>query len=101
MDDRIVRRSMLNQPIDIQIDQLPNFEAARTIADHTAKKKTKDPMLLAWYDGKQGVHSPNISYGCQDKPSWLVYAQFRGGNIEVSINDQEYVFVYKDRSTYP
>jgi hypothetical protein len=101
MDERKVTKEMLISPIELTIKQRIDFKTAQSLADKKAKERIADPMLLAWYDGNIGTHSPNISYGAQDKPSWLMYAQSRGGHVEITINNQEYVFVYKERSAYP
>lgn len=29
-------------------------------------------------------------------PSWVKYAETRGAKLSVSINEEEYVFIYKD-----
>ena len=58
-------------------------------------------MLLAWFDRARGVFSPNITCCREDKPSWLTYAESRGGDIVICINDLDYVFVFRgltDRS---
>jgi hypothetical protein len=53
-------------------------------------------MLLAWYEAKSGRFSPAVECCSETKPGWLVYAESRGGNIAIDINDQEYVFVYRE-----
>lgn len=51
-------------------------------------------MLLAWYDRKRGRFSPNVVCCSERKPGWVVYAESRGGNITIDINDESYVFIY-------
>jgi hypothetical protein len=96
IDTRKVRREMLSEPIDVHIgDKALDFDSAKLLADSIAKKETPDPMLLAWFDEKSWTHSPAIVCGCGDKPSWIVYAQSRGANITVLVNEGEYVFLYR------
>ena len=52
-------------------------------------------MLLAWYDGKTGDYVPKTECGVGDKPAWIIYAESRGGDITIDINDEEYVFIYR------
>ncbi len=70
-----------------------DFAAARALADSAAKQQAEDAMLLAWFDRKQGRESPQVPE-CQHKPGWLAYAESHGGDIKVSINRGEYVFIY-------
>lgn len=70
-----------------------DFAAARALADSAVKQHAEDAMLLAWFDRKQGRESPEVPE-CQHKPGWLAYAESHGGDIKVSINHGEYVFIY-------
>jgi len=72
--------------------------SARAIADHKARELSSDPMLLAWFDGKNGKFSPDVICCGTEKPTWLVYAESRGGDIAVDINNEDYVFVYRGAS---
>jgi hypothetical protein len=86
---------MLVNPIELQASENIDFFEAKDIADQKAKELDRNPMLLAWFDGHRGKHSPDVVCGCGDKPSWLVYAQNRGGFISVDINKEKFVFVYR------
>lgn len=90
-------KDMLKNPVQLQVkDEELDFSRAKQMADQEAKKLTADPMLLAWYDAKTGQYSPPVSCcGDDDRPAWLIYAQSRGGNIYIDINDLDYVFVYR------
>ncbi len=72
-----------------------SFSEARKLADEKAKLNLLDPMLLAWMDGKTGRFSPNVVCCDSRKPSWLIYAETRGAELSVNINDLSYVFVYR------
>ena len=86
---------MLNRPIEIHADQLLGFSEAKEMADEKARKISEQPMLLAWFDRKAGKFSPDVICCGTEKPSWLVYAETRGGTLSVDINNEEYVFVYR------
>ena len=96
LDSRRVQKEMLTEAIDVRIDdgQL-DFSSAKVVADSIASEKISDPMLVAWFDEKAWKHSPAIVCGCGDKPSWVVYAQSRGANISIFVNEGEYVFLYR------
>jgi len=73
-----------------------NITAARIIADTAAARLSPDPMLLAWYEARSSDFSPRVDCCCaKKKPGWLVYAESRGGEIQIVINDLEYVFIYR------
>jgi hypothetical protein len=92
-------REMLKDPIEIQADDPNlNFSQAQTLARRKAGEISAAPMLLAWFDRARGVFSPNITCCREDQPSWLTYAESRGGNIVISINDLEYVFVFREEA---
>jgi hypothetical protein len=91
----VLRRDMLKNPVQVQVDDDLDFARAKELADREARKKSADPMLLAWYNGRTGQFSPMVECGAEDKPAWLVYAESRGGDICIDINDEEYVFVYR------
>jgi hypothetical protein len=86
---------MLDHPVDIRVEDAGlDFAGAREVAERRARELCENPILLAWFDGKTGRFSPNIECCREDKPSWLTYAQSRGGDLIIDINGEEYVFVY-------
>ena len=81
--------------IKIEVDQPDlDFAAAKDIAKQKAKKISADPMLLSWYQGKTGESYPNLECGPGDKPAWIVYAESRGADITIDINEGQYVFIF-------
>ena len=52
-------------------------------------------MLLAWYDRGAGQFSPQVTCCGDAKPTWLIYAESRGGDLVIDINEEAYVFVYR------
>ncbi|MEJ2069483.1 MAG: AF1514 family protein [Syntrophobacterales bacterium] len=89
-------KDMLTNPIRVQVDdESLDFARAKQVADEEAKKVTADPMLLAWYNAKTGDFSPPVTCCGEDRPTWLIYAESRGGTICIDINEEEFVFVYR------
>ena len=90
-----LRREMLVNPIDLQVeDEAIDFEKAREVADQKAFEVSENAMLISWFDRKEGAFSPNIACGGKEKPGWLGYAESRGANIVIDVNQEAYVFVY-------
>ncbi len=73
-----------------------DFMTAKGLAREKAKEKAEDPVLLAWFDRSAGAFSPDVICCGDDKPTWLIYAESRGGDISVDVNDLEYVFVFTE-----
>jgi hypothetical protein len=71
-----------------------DFVKAREIAKQKAKEFCADPMMLSWYQGSTGESYPSLECGRGDKPAWILYAESRGGDITIDINDSQYVFIY-------
>jgi hypothetical protein len=89
-------KDMLKDPVHLQVeDEELDFARAKQLADKEAKKLTADPMLLAWYNAKTGEFSPPVTCCGEDRPTWLIYAESRGGTICIDINEEEFVFVYR------
>ncbi len=70
------------------------FTAAKDIASHRAKERCSDPMLLSWFQSKTGESYPNMECGPGDKPAWITYAESRGGDLVIDINQGQYIFIY-------
>jgi hypothetical protein len=71
-----------------------DFASVKDIAKQKAKELAADPMLLSWYKGKTGEYYPNVECGRTDKPVWIVFAESRGADIAININDGDYIFLY-------
>ncbi len=86
---------MLTNPINVNTEEKKlDFASAKLIADQKAKEVAHEPMLLSWYDSERGRFSPDVECCGEDKPAWLIYAESRGGNITIDVNDEQYVFIY-------
>jgi Domain of unknown function (DUF5619) len=92
----ILKRDMLRDPIHLDVaDESLDFSRARALADRRAMEVGTEPMLLAWYNGRTGEFSPQVTCCGEDKPTWLIYAESRGGDLVIDINDETFVFVYR------
>ncbi len=95
-------KDLLQEPIHMKVEDTNlDFETAREIAREKAREISTDPMLLSWYKGETGEYYPKFDCGFLNKPAWIVYAQSRGGDITIDINDETYVFIFMsyDRPT--
>ncbi len=93
----ILEKKMLPNPVAVKLDDtVPSLTAARFIADRKAAELAENPMLLAWYDSTANKFSPDVTCCSEEKPGWLVYAESRGGSISITVNDEQFVFVYTD-----
>ncbi len=86
-----------NQPeetiqIDIKGDDF-DFLKARQLAKETAFEKCDTPMILSWKNGKTGESYPDYECGINDRPFWIRYAEGRGANLTIDINQGDYVFM--------
>jgi len=85
----------LGKRVPITVDEKDlDLSTAKDMAKEKAKEFCDDPMLLAWYQGKTKEGFPNFECGKGDKPPWIIYAESRGGDLTVNINDGEYIFIY-------
>jgi Domain of unknown function (DUF5619) len=83
------------QHIKLKIDNSDlDFAEAKDFATQKAEETGADPMLLSWYQGKTRESYPNLECGPGDKPAWIVYAESRGGDLTIDINEGQYVFIY-------
>jgi Domain of unknown function (DUF5619) len=74
----------------------PDFDLTRAKALATGKVREiyPDAMLLAWYEGETGNYVPKSDCDFGDKPSWIVYAESRGADITMVVDDGRFVFLY-------
>jgi len=71
-----------------------DLATAKDLAKEKARERNKNAMLLAWYCKKTGTFAPKFECGHTEKPPWIVFAQARGANLTIDINDGEYIFLY-------
>lgn len=75
-------------------DSRLDFSRAKNLAKAKAGESCGDPMLLSWYIGETGESYPNLECGPGDKPAWIVFAESRGGDLTIDIDDGAFVFIY-------
>jgi hypothetical protein len=71
-----------------------DFNAASDLAKATARKMDSNAMMLSYHSGKTGAYWPNHDCGSNDRPPWIVFAESRGYNLKIDINDGEFEFFY-------
>jgi hypothetical protein len=73
----------------------PDFETARKISRGIAEQDEQESVLIAWNDRFRDKHSP-ACLQCEIKgaPGWEVYGANHGGRLRISINHDDYVFIY-------
>ena len=83
---------ILNLTID---DPGLDFSQARDRAKEAAVAHCPTPpMMLSWNDKKAGRFYPTFECNRSDQPPWIAYAQARGANLTVDINQGDYVFLF-------
>jgi len=93
----LLKKNMLPNPVELYVDENKlDFNSARLLSDEKANELIEKPMLISWYDRDTGRFSPDVTCCSEDKPGWVVYAESRGGNLSVTVNDERYVFIYAD-----
>lgn len=76
------------------------FEDARRAAYERARTYGSDPMLLSWFERRTGDYFPRVLECCDEgKPSWVAYAQSRGGSLTIDINDEDFVFIFRGQES--
>jgi len=82
--------------LKLKYEQDLGFDKAYSLAREEAAKHVADPMVLSWLQCRTGKHSPDVDC-CQeeDKESWEIYAESRGGQLRVEIGD-EYIFIFRE-----
>ena len=71
-----------------------DFEKARMLAKEKALQISSNTMMLSWCNGKTGEYYPRTECVKGDKPSWVVFAESRGGNLTINVDDGAFIFMY-------
>jgi len=71
-----------------------DLAGAKQLATAAARKRSPNAMLLAWNDRQRGESYPAFACGSRQRPAWIVYAESRGANLTVDINEGAYTFLY-------
>ena len=75
---------------DPQLD----LAGARALAKETARALDSNAMMLSYHSAKTGEFWPSYDCGGGGRPPWIVFAESRGYNLKIDINDGEYEFFY-------
>jgi len=88
-----------SEKLDFETHHMLLQEPGMPFADVSAQVKTrareinKDAMMLSWYNDHLGEGYPN--YECtHEKPFWEMFAESRGYNLKIVVNEGEYIFFY-------
>lgn len=71
-----------------------DLAAASAMAKTKARAMDHNAMMLAYHSGKTGEFWPNYDCGGGGRPPWIVFAEARGYNLKIDINDGDYEFFY-------
>jgi hypothetical protein len=58
MDPRPVKKEMLVGLVSLHVEAV-DFSVAKFLSENKARDLLQDPLLLAWFDKKQGKHFPD------------------------------------------
>ncbi|MEJ2154463.1 MAG: AF1514 family protein [Desulfobacteraceae bacterium] len=74
----------------------PDLDMATAGALAKEKARAMDPnaMMLSFHSGKTGEFWPNYECGGNGRPPWIVFAEARGYNLLIDINDGQFEFFY-------
>jgi hypothetical protein len=75
---------------DPQLDLM----AARAAAKQKAREIDANAMMLSYHSAKTGEFWPSYDCGGNGRPPWLVFAESRGYNLKIDINEGDYQFFY-------
>jgi hypothetical protein len=81
--------------VKLTIDETDlDFDSARNHAKAKALEINRNAMQLAWYNKQTDQGFPDYDCGPGDRPPWQVFADSRGANLTIDINDGTYLFIY-------
>lgn len=75
-------------------DPALNLATANAMAKAKARDMDPNAMMLSYHSGKTGEFWPNYECGGGGRPPWLVFAEARGYNLKIDINNGDYEFFY-------
>jgi hypothetical protein len=71
-----------------------DLETAKALAKRKASEICAESMLLSWNNAETGEYYPRTECGSGGRPPWVVYADARGANLIVDVNDGQYTFMF-------
>ena len=88
-------KALIHETVNLQITGRDlSFEEISDLARSRAREINKDAMMLAWFNRRSGEGFPDYDCGAGDKPPWRVFAEARGANLTIDVNDGEFIFLY-------
>ena len=75
-------------------DPALDLAAASALAKEKARSMNPNAMMLSYHSGKTGAFWPSYECGGDGRPPWIVFAEARGYNLRIDINDGEFEFFY-------
>ena len=86
--------ALVTETLDMTIaDDTMSFADVSALVKQRARQINKDAMMLSWYNGRTGKGYPDYECGNQ-RPFWEMFADARGSNLKIVVNDGCYVFYY-------
>lgn len=78
-----------------------DLETAKMLAKRKAREICGESMLLSWNNAETGEYYPRTECGRSGRPPWVVYADARGADLMIDVNDGQYTFMFlKLRSSW-
>ena len=71
-----------------------DLTAASQMAKESARNLDSNAMMLSYHSNKTGEFWPNYDCGGGGRPPWIVFAEARGYNLKIDINNGDYEFFY-------
>ena len=71
-----------------------DLAAASQLAKTRARNMDSNAMMLSYHSSKTGEFWPAYDCGGDGSPPWIVFAESRGYNLKIDINDGEFEFYY-------
>lgn len=72
-----------------------DYRRAAELAKERAEREIPEAMLIAWNDRQRDIHSPScLKCEIRNEAGWEVYGRNHGGCLRISINDDDFVFIY-------
>lgn len=84
-----------HKTVKLTIDEANlDFNTACQRAKAKALEINSNAMQLAWYNGQTDQGFPDYECGPGDRPPWQVFADSRGANLTIDINQGTFLFFY-------
>jgi hypothetical protein len=71
-----------------------DLETAKELAKRKAREICAESMLLSWNNAETGEYYPRTECGHSGRPPWVVYADARGADLIIDVNDGQYTFMF-------